>query len=52
MNNCWYCGGKLIWQSDFNYDEVYGEGEGIVSYLNCSECNAMVEYSKREDEDE
>jgi len=52
MNNCWYCGGKLIWQSDFNYDEVYGEGDGIVSYLCCSGCNATVEYSKREDEDE
>jgi len=48
---CWYCGGELIWQSDFNYDEVHGEGEGIVSYLGCSGCGAEVQYSKREDED-
>ena len=48
---CWYCGGELIWQSDFNYDDVHGEGEGIVSQLKCSGCHAEVQYSKREDED-
>ena len=49
---CWYCGSPLVWQSDFNYDEVYGEGEGIVSFLKCSnaECNADVEISKRFDD--
>ena len=49
---CWYCGGRLIWDSDFNYDEVHGEGEGIVTYLHCTECGAEVVYSKRDDEDE
>lgn len=47
---CWWCGGRLIWQSDFGYDEVYGEGEGIVTYLRCTDCGAEVEYSKRDDE--
>lgn len=42
---CWYCGGRLFWGSDFNYDEVFGEGEGIVSYLTCSGCGAEVQYS-------
>lgn len=51
-DRCWYCGGKLIWQSDYNYDEVYGEGEGIVTCLTCSQCGAEVEYSKREDKEE
>ena len=46
---CWYCGGKLIWNSDFNYSDVYGEGEGIVTYLHCSNCGAEVEYSRRDD---
>lgn len=50
-NPCWYCGSELIWQSDFSYDEVYGEGEGIVSYLTCSGCGAEVEYSLRDDEE-
>lgn len=54
MSHCWYCGSKLIWMNDYNYDEVYGEGEGIVTYLLCSnkDCNAQVEYSKRDDEEE
>lgn len=42
---CWYCGGRLSWNSDFNYDEVFGEGEGIVSHLTCSNCGAEVQYS-------
>ena len=42
---CWYCGGKLIWQSDFNYDEVHHEGEGIVSFLTCSNCGAELKES-------
>ena len=33
-NICWYCGhDSLCWQSDFNYDEIFGEGEGMVSFL-------------------
>lgn len=53
-DRCWYCGGKLRWNSDFNYDEVYGEGEGIVTYLTCTNpnCRAEVEYSIREDDEE
>lgn len=45
--DCWYCGNKLIWKSDFNYDEVHFEGEGIVTYLNCSDknCGAEVQYN-------
>ena len=47
---CWLCGGKLIWQSDFNYDEIFGEGEGIVAMLKCSDCDADVQVSQRHDE--
>ena len=49
---CWYCGGKLFWGSDFNYDEVFGEGEGIVSYLTCSGCGAEVQYSLLDEEED
>ena len=49
---CWLCGGELLWNSDFNYDEVYGEGEGIVSYLTCMECGAEVQISLRTDNEE
>lgn len=46
---CWYCGGQLCWEADFNYDEVYDEGEGIVSFLHCMNCGAHVEYSYKDD---
>lgn len=52
MSRCWYCGGELIWQSDFEYSDVYPEGEGIVTYLTCSNCGAEVEYSLRTDEED
>ena len=52
MTNCWFCGEEMIWQSDFNYDEIHGEGEGIVAYLHCPNCNAMAEFSLRDDEDD
>lgn len=52
VNNCWYCGGTLIWQSDFNYDEIYSEGEGIVTFLTCKNCGAEVQYSLRTDKEE
>lgn len=48
-DRCWYYGGKLIQNSDFNYSDVYDEGEGIVTYLHCSNCGAEVEYSRRDD---
>lgn len=49
---CWLCGGRLIWDSDFNYDEVYGEGEGIVAFLHCTGCGARVEFAQRTDEED
>ena len=47
---CWYCGEDMIWESDFNYDEVYGEGDGIVTYLHCPSCGADCKFSRRDDE--
>ena len=48
---CWYCGGRLRWDSDFSYDEIFGEGDGIVSFLTCMNCGAEVQYSLREEEE-
>ena len=42
----------MIWESDFNYDEVYGEGDGIVTYLHCPSCGADRKFSRRDDEDD
>lgn len=46
---CWYCGADMIWWRDFDYDEVHGEGDGIVTILTCSECNAEGTFSLRDD---
>jgi len=49
--NCWFCGEKMIWDSNFNYDEVHDEGEGIIAFLHCSKCGAECQFSKRDDEE-
>ena len=49
MTNCWYCSSEMEWCTDFNYDEVHGEGEGIVTILKCNDCGAKAEFSKRDD---
>ena len=46
---CPYCGDTMVWQSDFNYDEVFAEGDGVVSYYHCG-CDA--EFSLRTDNKE
>lgn len=40
---CWFCQSPMIWQNDFNFEDCGMEGEGIVAYLSCSECEATVE---------
>lgn len=53
-NVCFHCGGRLVWQNDFSYEDYGYEGEGIVQVLNCMDCGADVEYKigLGEDEDE
>lgn len=49
-DRCWYCGGQLCWNSDWDYADIHGEGEGIVTMLTCMDCGAEVEYTlKAED---
>ena len=40
--NCWHCQSKLIWGGDHTYEDYSMEGEGIVSNLSCSKCDAFV----------
>ena len=46
---CLFCGDKMQWESDFEYDEIYNEGDGIIRMFHCKKCGASAEYSKRED---
>lgn len=50
--NCWFCNSKMHWNSDFNYDEVHGEGDGVVAFLTCSQCGAEAQFSLRTDKEE
>lgn len=52
MRNCWYCGGELIWQSDYSLEDLYGEGDGIATVLECSVCHAHVEYTLNNEREE
>ncbi len=50
---CWLCGGKLIWQSDYNPEDFGYEEDtpGIITYLLCSSCGADVRYTLIEGEE-
>jgi hypothetical protein len=49
---CWFCGGKLCWDADYDYRDIYWEGDGVVAMLHCKDCGAEVQYSLREDEEQ
>ena len=38
---CWHCNSEVIWGGDHDYEDYGMEGEGIVSNLSCSGCNAF-----------
>lgn len=44
MGKCPLCGGELIWNSDFTFEDYALEGEGIVSVWMCAECRALGEF--------
>ena len=51
--NCWHCNSEVIWGGDHDYQDYGMEGEGIVSNLSCSKCNAFyLCYLGEEDEEE
>ena len=45
MYECFHCGKRaVIWQSDFSFEDMCYEGEGIVHICHCSHCGAEIEY--------
>ena len=40
---CWHCNSKVIWGGDHDYEDYGLEGDGIVSNLSCSKCEAHYE---------
>ena len=55
MYECFHCGMRtVIWQSDFTFEEMGYEGEGVVNCCKCTNCGAEIEYrvaEKQEDEE-
>ena len=45
MYECFHCGERsVIWDADFNWDEMGYEVEGIVHECHCENCGAIIEY--------
>lgn len=52
MTNCWFCGSKMIWNSDFSFEDYGYEGEGVVAVLSCSneDCGVNAEFKSKLEE--
>ena len=45
MYECFHCGYvAVIWDSDFMFEDVGREGNGIVHFCHCTKCGAEIEY--------
>lgn len=53
MYECFHCGEKaVIWDSDYNPEDIGIEGNGVVHMCHCTNCKAEIQYIIMEDEDE
>lgn len=41
----------MVWDSDFNLEDMGYEGEGVVHICHCCNCGAEIEYVVRDAED-
>lgn len=45
MFECFHCGErKVVWQNDYDYEDLGYDGQGIVHMCTCSNCGAEIEY--------
>ena len=45
MYECFHCGSRsVIWDSDFTFEDMCREGQGIVHLCHCTNCGAQIEY--------
>ena len=45
MYECFHCCEKsVIWDVDYNFEDMGYEGEGIVHMCHCTKCGAQIEY--------
>ena len=49
LYECFHCGAKAVaWQSDFTFDDMGYEGDGLVHFCECLNCGARIEYDIEE----
>ena len=45
LYECFHCGNKsVLWDSDFDFEDMGYEGIGIVHICHCTNCGAEIEY--------
>lgn len=45
MYQCFHCGAMAVsWDSDFTFEEMGYDGEGVVNCCHCNNCGAEIEY--------
>jgi hypothetical protein len=42
---CWFCGCKMRLAGNFKYKDFGRKGEGDITLLSCSQCDASAEFS-------
>lgn len=52
MHSCWFCGSKVIWQNDFDGEDMGYENVSLATILSCSGCGAMWEGLQFKEEEE
>lgn len=53
MYECFHCGKKkVIWDSDFSFEDYGLDGEGIVHVCHCENCGARIMYEIPSKEEE
>lgn len=45
MYECFHClAQSVIWDSDFSFEDLGYDGDGIVQFCHCTNCGAEIEY--------
>ena len=53
MYECFHCGeASVIWDNDFNFEDMGYEGEGLVHICHCNNCGAEIEYRVIQDQED
>lgn len=43
MGKCFLCGTEVVWQNDFDAEDVGYEDEGVAHFYTCPNCGAEYE---------